>query len=969
METSFGASTMHACKVFRPILGLLLPLVSSTIFAQEPQPRLLKPIADNARVVLPASRSPRVLSAQDLGPVSTETLVHGITLVFRRSAAQEADLQTLLTALQNPSSPQYHRWLTTEDFANRFGVADKDIAATESWLVSHGFQMEGVARSRDRITFSGTAAQVQSAFGTDLHQYRVEGETHFAPMSDLTLPAELASVTAAVLHLSDFRPKPSWKALPSVNPNLTAGTTNQHYLLPGDVATMYNTNPSGLGWDFFKYGGVGFGQSIAIVGQSYINTQTIDSNIFKIAISRIIPVLVPGSGVQAISPGDMSESEIDLEYSSGVAQSAQIVFVYVGINRNYSVFDAMAYAITENLAPVVSISYGECEPLMSASELDAHNALFQQAAAQGQTLVASSGDSGSTACAPYSSSIATVAQKQQVSVNFPASSPYVTAVGGTQMAPGTFTAGSSPYWADSNGSEVTSSLLSYVPEVTWNEGTAGYSPLAGGGGTSSHYPMPAWQSSYPGMPTGTYRMLPDISLLSAVESPGFVFCTSDPYMLYSEGQTGSCTNGLLGSNGKYTIAGGTSFAAPIFAAFIASLNAAEQVSGQGNINPQLYALAANPGSHPSPFHDITSGTIACITGATNCVSASQSSYPATSGYDQATGLGSVDFKALVDAWPVSNNKGLQTTWINAVNNQAMASPGETVPVTISLGVLQTIYGYPTMLSGGNLSISVDDTIVNPSLAFTQANPLLAQATAQFDFVVPATTGSHVLTARYSGDATHSAATSITSIAVGNVQPSGTMTMSVGNLTVANGGTGTADVTVTPTGYTGRLFWSLSVTATSASNLSGCYGISPLAVDSTSPATTKLTIGVGKACTSAQASSRAAFRTIGQGISTNEHRSIQWRKTSASAVCAGLLLCGGLARRRRKWLSLLMLVILLIPVAEMNLMGCGGGSKSDQTTPTPPPPSTKTTYTLTLTGTDSVNTSLTVSASSTLTVTQ
>jgi len=120
------------------------------------------------------------------------------------------------------------------------------------------------------------------------------------------------------------------------------------------------------------------------------------------------------------------------------------------------------------------------------------------------------------------------------------------------------------------------------------------------------------------MPTGTYRLLPDIALQSSIASPGFLLCTSDPAMLNAEGQTTGCSDGLIGSNNKYTLAGGTSFAAPIFAGFVALLNQTENANGQGNINPELYSLAAGSGS---VFHDITTGTIACVAGATGCGSA------------------------------------------------------------------------------------------------------------------------------------------------------------------------------------------------------------------------------------------------------------------------------------------------------------------------------------------------------------
>ena len=379
-----------------------------------------------------------------------------------------------------------------------------------------------MARSRDRITFSGTASRVQAAFGAGLHHYQAEGALHFAPASDLTLPAELAPITAAVLHLSDFRPKPGWTVPPSAKPDFTSASTQAHYLGPQDIWTMYDLNP------LYKKSIGGGSQGLAVVGQSYVSTMLPSSvSTFQTWLgggAYVNQVLVPGSGVEAISPGDEGESEIDLEYSSGIATNANLFLVYVGSNPNYSVFDSLAFAITENIAPVISISYGTCEPLLSSTELAQANALYEEASAQGQTLVASARDSGATACAPFTAADGTTAAEQEeLAVNFPASSPNVSAVGGTQMAPGTFAAGSSPYWASpNNGLDVVSSLLSYVPEVVWNEGSAANGLAAGGGGASSYFPRPAWQSSYPGMPTGTYRVLPDIALQSSAANPGFL---------------------------------------------------------------------------------------------------------------------------------------------------------------------------------------------------------------------------------------------------------------------------------------------------------------------------------------------------------------------------------------------------------------------------------------------------------------
>jgi subtilase family serine protease len=950
---------MQLFRVVRPLLGLVLPLFSLPLFAQGPTPRLGKGITDRARVVLSESRTPRVRSAQDLGPVSPDTGVPGITLVFQRSATQQAALEALLAAQQDPASSLYHRWLTPESFAARFGVAEEDIATTKGWLVSHGFHIDKVARSRDRITFSGTAAQVQAAFGAELHHYRAEGELHFAPASDLTLPAELASVTAAVLHLSDFRPKPNVKVMAGAHPDYTSSSAQAHYLTPNDVRTMY-----GVSSNNDTYGN---GQSLAVVGQSFVNSSSIGN--FQGNLTGYVPissVLVPGSGVEAYSPGDESESELDLEYAAGIAPSANVFLVYVGDNQNYSVFDALTFAITEKIAPVISISYGVCEPMLSPSELDQYNAVFQEASSQGQTLVAAAGDDGSTACARFSSSQGvTAAEQQELSVDFPASSPNVTAVGGTQMAPGTFTAGDSPYWFSAGSTDTTNSLRSYVPEVVWNEGSPSHGIVAGGGGSSVHFPRPAWQSAYPGMPAGTNRLLPDIALQSSIASPGFILCTSDPAMLNAEGQTSGCFDGLLGSNNKLTLAGGTSFAAPIFAGFVALLNEAVNqagsATGQGNINPELYSLAK---SSSAVFHDITTGTNACVASATNCGSAGESSYAATAGYDEATGLGSINVSALTAVWPASNSAGLEPTGIFFLTTQTTAAAGGTVPIQAEV---YSALGQPNgTVPTGSVSVSVDGTVVDSSVAFSQTFPGYPQAGAVYDFVAPAASGSHLVTVTYPGDATHASSSAVFPVTVGNVMASGGMTLSAGNLTVANGNTGSTKVTVTPTGgYNGRMVWSLSATvaAGNPSNLTACYAIPSLLVSGIS--TANLTIGTGSACESAAPATGAAFRTLSQHTLPKGKTRAHWSGTTTTGVYACALICGCLVGSRRKWRLSLLLVVLFFSLAGANLIGCGGGA-NNSTSPPPATPSA-TTYTVTLSGTDSVNTTITASTTFTLTV--
>ncbi len=668
------------CRVVPPCFLTVLLFCSFSAFAQKNTPRLTRNIVDTSRAALVGSRTPQANRGQDLGPVSSQMSIPGITLVFKRSPAQEDALQQLLTAQQNPSSPLYHQWLTPDTFATRFGMADEDITTAETWLQSQGFQVESIARSRDRITFSGTAAQIQSAFGTDLHYYQVDGEKHFAPAADLTLPTELASVTAAVLHLSNFRPKPSIKLQPRPQPDYTVLATQAHYLGPQDIATMYDLEP------LYSSDFTGAGQSLAVVGQSFVDTLEVSlfkGNVSPGGIGNINLVLVPGSGVQAISPGDEGESEIDLEYSSGIARDANIFFVYVGANQNYDALDALAFTIDQNIAPAVSISYGICETLMSPTDLDQGNALFEQAAAQGQTLVAAAGDSGSTACSNFTSSGLSLTQRQALSVSYPADSPYVTAVGGTQMATGTFGPGSSQYWSNASNQNLMSSLLSYVPEVVWNEGSSLFGIAAGGGGSSAYFSRPAWQTGVPGISSGTNRLLPDIALQSSIQSPGYLLCSSDPSLGNSQGSA-SCANGLGGSNTNFPTAGGTSFAAPIFAGLIAILNQAQQELGQGNINPTLYSLASNPASYAAVFHDIVSGTNACASSTPSCAAPGESGYAATPGYDEATGLGSVDFGQLAKALPQNPTRKLAQSTI-LISSLFSGNPGDsTVQIILSI---------------------------------------------------------------------------------------------------------------------------------------------------------------------------------------------------------------------------------------------------------------------------------------------
>jgi subtilase family serine protease len=507
-----------------------------------------------------------------------------------------------------------------------------------AWLRSQGFAVQYTARGRDFISFTGTASQVQAALHTEIHRYRVGAETHFANTTDLFLPAAIEPMVAGVLGLHDFHPKaPRKKALP----NYTSAD-GSHYLLPDDLATIYNLKP------LYNYGYTGAGQKIAIVGQSDIDPSDIAAFRSSFGLPPTTIRMVPTGTYPGVT-GDEVEADLDLEWSGAVAQLATLIYVY-GDDADYSTY----YAIDNNLAPVISESFGLCEYEVGSNRLGhyKYQVEAQKGNALGITWLASSGDSGAAGC-DYDVATAT----QGLGVSLPASVPEVTAVGGTEFSDG----GSAGYWSGSNGLYGGSARFP-IPETAWNDTVDsvadGGTISASGGGMSSVYRRPAWQTG-PGVPSDGARDVPDVSLAA---SNGH-----DPYIIVSEGEANAV--------------GGTSAAAPSFAGMIALLNQylvqneIQTKSGVGNINPKLYGMAA--GGTPGIFHDVTTGDniVPCQVGTTNCASG-QLGYRAGAGYDLVTGLGSVDAYNLITAW--GGVLATSTTTALAANPAIIAAAGSTV---------------------------------------------------------------------------------------------------------------------------------------------------------------------------------------------------------------------------------------------------------------------------------------------------
>jgi uncharacterized protein (TIGR03437 family) len=681
--------------------------------------RITQPVDNLQRSVVAGSLHPKALAAaqagNDQGRVAPSLELPYITLTIAPSASQQADLEKLLVEQQTPGSPNYHRWLTPEEYGQRFGASDADLSKITQWAQQQGLQVISVARGRNSIAVSGTAAQVEAAFQTQIHSYLVDGQTHFANASEPSVPTAFASMVKGIRGLNDFRMKPrlrpSLSKSSSIKPNYTGGQ-GIHYIAPGDFATIYDVTP------LYAAGINGTGQKIAIAGQIEVNLSDIEQfqSMFNLPANDPQMLLVPGSrnpGSNSTS-GDLAESDLDLEWSDAVAPNATTIFVY-----SSDVMTSLQYAIDQNLAPVVSVSYGSCEPETPGSEYNAYAQWAQQGNAQGITWFAASGDDGAADCAD--------SQNPGLAVDLPGSVPEVTSVGGTEYVEGTGT-----YWNATNNANG-ASALSYIPETTWNDSAEDGEPSASGGGASILFPKPSWQTG-PGVPADNARDVPDVSLNASDDHDGHLVYTSGSLQVY----------------------GGTSVSAPSFAGLTALLNQHLGSGGVGNINPNLYALAR---SNSSIFHDVTTGnnivTISCPRREPNCT-ASAVGYYAGVGFDQTTGLGSVDAYKLVMGW----------------NGGSVTAPPPTAP-TVNV----------TLLS--NLSTVATNEVVYLMATVTSTNGTTPSGSVSFS-IGEASLGSAILSG--------SAGTATATLAVNGLQ----LPMGSGTITANYNISGSASVTVSVT---------------------------------------------------------------------------------------------------------------------------------------------------------------------------
>ena len=809
-------------------------------------PRITAVVDESSLAKLGGNVPSLARSEFDQGEVAPGTQLTHVRLVLSRSSAQQAGLDAFEAELQDSASPNYHKWLTPDQFGRLYGPADADIATLVSWLQSHGLTVESVSPGRTNIAFSGPVSAIETAFHTSIHTFIANGQTFTSNTTDPQIPAALATVVRGVAHLNTIHPRshrvagrpgtinPQTRRLEPIskaNPNLTISDNGYSlYVVPGDAATIYDT-PNSYNANFSSgtsYTGsgvkIGVGEDALILSSTVVNYRN------SFLGNSTAPTIVNVDGVTySSSNGDLDEAYLDTEIAGALAPAATIYFyvssdLYSGIER----------AISDDTVNIFSLSFGNCEQQMSTSDNQQINGWWEQAAAEGIAVTVSAGDSGSAGCDNENSE--TVAS-QGLAVSGFASTPYNIAVGGTDYYP--LINSYSSYVSTSEGSSATyyRTAEKYIPESTWNDSTTDYgfinsnvpesgyyegtnlaNIVAGSGGASncstntsvdesngsvkegtctSGYSKPSWQTGT-GVPADGERDIPDVSFLAGNGYYGatWLVCTDD---------TGKNSSGVTitlncaeqsDTYSYFTGIGGTSASSPAFAGILALL---EQKTGSklGLPAKELYTLF-NGSQSSSVFHDVTVGnnSVPCSEGTSNCALIGydklyyfEDGYNTATGYDLATGLGSVDATSLLNNWN-------STTGTTAATVNVTVSP--TTPITINQSL--TISGSVTA-SGGTPTGSV--TLSGGG--YTSASQTLSSGA--YSFTVPANSleaGSDVMTVSYSGSSTYALESGSVTVTVNVMTPTVTVNApSTGNTLIAVSVpvtvTGPSSGTATPTG--------------------------------------------------------------------------------------------------------------------------------------------------------------------------
>ena len=666
---------MHHTAVARVLVGLAVAIAAPSFAA-------------------PSHRPQWATTANDLGAVRETSLDH-MTVWLAQSADRRAAFAQLLADQQRVGSPQYHRWLTPAQIGARFGATDADLAALTTWLRAQGFAIKRVSESRMFVEIAGTTTTAAAAFGVQFRHYRIGGADRIAIDREPTLPPLVAAITGLVES----------PARAQAHADFVNGT--QRTIGATDFAKIYDVAP------LTSAGITGAGQTIAILGRARVYTPDISNYQQRMGVAFALPtVIVPPTGTDPGSPcatsaclstiADQGEATLDVDRAGSVATGATLDLV---ISDSTATEDGLTIALEYAIdsygsgidASIVTLSFAGCETDAGTAATMQTDALFQQAAAQGQTVFVASGDSGAAMCDTQN---ATPPSQQLRGINYLCASGAVTCVGGTELIDNPVTA----YWSGD-------AAAGYIPEGAWNEpsGTSGYQASSSGGGVSTMIAMPAYQAGLvPADALGaTGRLVPDLSF-SAASHDGYFGCMA----AYG-------TTCALDASGQFPSGSffGTSAAAPSMAGVMALIAQQAAANGapaaQGAINPRLYELGAAGGV----FHDVTlasSGMTACdpstpsvcnnATPSPTGLTGGQTGYSVQTGYDLVTGWGSLDVATFAASFPTTTVAGYGLRI------------GPSSAVTLAAGASATLSLTPTGFLDA-VSYACADTPANASCSF------------------------------------------------------------------------------------------------------------------------------------------------------------------------------------------------------------------------------------------------------------
>ena len=550
-------------------------------------------------------------------------------------------LNKLLADQQNRKSAQYHKWLTAQEFSQRFCVTPQEFEKVSDWLTREGFQVTGGSPNAGTIEFIGSVLTVTRVFSTRISRFSADG-SKFGNLIEPQVPAEYGSLISDITGLNNmFAPKIPPRPEPHFSPTSNVIVANQGPNLgPSDFYAFYDETP------LMNAGITGSG-CIAVLGFSDFITAPIVAFNQQFGLpddsNAIAKVLANGTN-PGVNQNTEVETLLDLEWSHAVAPGATVKYFLENTVSDPPGVDSLHAAVTDNSCAVISSSISFCAgPSTPASVYTVTiNNIVQQAQAQGQTILFAAGDQGAAGevLGPFKCEVGTSPHVDEF-----ASNPLITSVGGTSF--------------DTSAFDAAGNITSHsATERVWDDPNDLGAAVGGatGGGVSAIFPKPAFQNGV--TPNDGARDQPDVALVASPNFPGaFVF--------EDNGSGGSVLE----------VIGGTSIATPMWAGIV-DLLVQKTGSRLGSINGQVYQIAS-AGQTAAGFFDVTTGN--------NSFGVVQG-FNAGPGYDQATGWGSVDINQFVTA--MAATPSATPTPTPAATPTPVPTPTPTPKVSASVGLSQ-----------------------------------------------------------------------------------------------------------------------------------------------------------------------------------------------------------------------------------------------------------------------------------------